>query len=68
MRPHKVCQKSNGASLTNNGFPFKVISSSLMPFSHHSLSRFYVLLEGFFIDVSQLCRYGPFDAASHGFP
>ena len=59
--------KSNKTGVTNNsfqfsttnihGFPFKVISFNSNALFHPSLPHFYELLEEFFWDASQLCRY-----------
>ena len=43
------------------GFPFKVTPLESNALFHHSLPRFYALLEGFFWDAPQLRRYGPLD-------
>ena len=58
-----VCHKQF-ISIPNNkvhGFPFKVVPLESNALFHPALPRFCALLEGFFWDAPQLCRYGPRD-------
>ena len=62
---YEVYRKNNRTTVISNilqfnklrGFLFKVISLESNALSHPTVPRFYVLLEGFFMDATQLHRY-----------
>lgn len=62
MTIHDVCLKSDGIGVTIYFNSQPQTTFKLTPFQtnasfHPSLSRFYVRLEGFFLDAPKLCHY-----------